>query len=484
MASSTPKSPDALLSSYLDSLLTEEGLGCHADEGDNVDEGDNLHEGMSASEPVFPSSEDASSESISASVSSSEFRINGTDSYESSPPPEVRVSESRVSETAVLPESVGIQSRLTEKTPSTHRAPSLHVKDVRKPVTERTKARYESIGSSLEKYTQTLEPHPRVDQSEPVTLPKSTSSATPTSTTTPNSVMSPTINANAVTSASMTSSPVEAKPQHKMNALSLPREPEPVDDLLAQKRAQVEKLLKGAVAKPLIETKVDTKIPEVEVKARVDVGEQQDVEAKKPLKIKTDIDTRKTIEVAPTEVATPAEPDAEVISQSDAAVDSHLEWCENGRPQWAQNRFEVLLFSVSGLTLAVPLVSLGTIHPLTDELTPLFGQADWFMGLQPTAMGKIRTVNTALFVMPERYKPEFSDSFKYVMSIDGLPWGLAVDEVKQPISLDPDEVNWRSGRGKRAWLAGTVKTHMCALLDIPKLGHELEVNDKNKQPKS
>ena len=156
-----------------------------------------------------------------------------------------------------------------------------------------------------------------------------------------------------------------------------------------------------------------------------------------------------------------------------------LEWLPNGLPQWAQSRFDVLLFKVSGLTLAVPLVSLGQIQPITDELTPLFGQADWFMGLQPTPQGKIRTVNTAKFVMPERYDENFVKSAKYVVSINGVPWGLAVDSVNQPISLMPDDVKWRGDRSKRPWLAGTVKEHMCALLDIPRIGQMFIDADKN-----
>ena len=126
-----------------------------------------------------------------------------------------------------------------------------------------------------------------------------------------------------------------------------------------------------------------------------------------------------------------------------------LEWLENGKPQWAQSRFDVLLFQVSGLTLAVPLIALGQIQPLTDELTPLFGQADWFMGLQPTPGGKIRTVNTAKFVMPERYDEAFVKTAKYVVSINGVPWGLAVDSVNQPIALQPEDVKWRGDRSKR-----------------------------------
>nr|WP_024459993.1 chemotaxis protein CheW [Marinimicrobium sp. LS-A18] len=157
-----------------------------------------------------------------------------------------------------------------------------------------------------------------------------------------------------------------------------------------------------------------------------------------------------------------------------------VEWLANGRPAWAQERFDVLLFKVSGLTLAVPLIALGQIQPLTDELTPLFGQADWFMGLLPTPTGKIRTVNTARFVMPERYDERFVETAEYVISIDGVPWGLAVDSVNQPISLDPEDVKWRTERSRRPWLAGTVKEHMCALLDIPRIGQLLMEADRKR----
>lgn len=151
----------------------------------------------------------------------------------------------------------------------------------------------------------------------------------------------------------------------------------------------------------------------------------------------------------------------------------------NGRPSWAQSEFDVLLFSVSQLTLAVPLISLGKIQKINDELTPLFGQAKWFMGVLPTEQGRIRCVDTALFVMPEKYRPEFRDNYRFIITIDGFPWGLAVDEVKQPIQLQPEAVNWRGKRSQRPWLAGTIRERMCALVDIPKLGELLLAEDKN-----
>lgn len=168
---------------------------------------------------------------------------------------------------------------------------------------------------------------------------------------------------------------------------------------------------------------------------------------------------------------------AEISKQR--GLQEKLQWNGNGRPEWAQSAFEALLFTVSGLTLAVPLIALGQIQPITAELTPLFGQADWFMGIQPTPSGKVRTVNTALFVMPERYDDNFPGNAKYVVSINGMPWGLAVDTVKQPITLQPEDVKWRTTHGSRPWLAGTVKKEMCALLDISAIGNMLQDGDKN-----
>ena len=135
--------------------------------------------------------------------------------------------------------------------------------------------------------------------------------------------------------------------------------------------------------------------------------------------------------------------------------------------RWAEGPFECLLFDVAGLTLAVPLAALGTIYPYqADQLTPLFGQPDWFVGILPTAGANLKVLETARWVMPERYTADMRDGLKYVISINGYDWGLAVHQVRHSIHLQPEEVKWRTQRGKRAWLAGTVIEHMCALLDV------------------
>lgn len=181
------------------------------------------------------------------------------------------------------------------------------------------------------------------------------------------------------------------------------------------------------------------------------------------------------------------EPVTENINRSNISEDLKQEnknpwgdyqW-ENDRPPWAQQQFDCLLFEVCGFHFAVPLITLGQIQAITEDLTPVFGQAQWFMGIQNTPMGKQRVVNTALFVMPERYQPTQDYNPPYMISIADCPWALAVDKVNQPISLMPDAVKWRVHREKQTWLAGVVKKQMCVLIDVPELAKQLLNGDKN-----
>lgn len=174
------------------------------------------------------------------------------------------------------------------------------------------------------------------------------------------------------------------------------------------------------------------------------------------------------------------DPPAPQVSQQQSHQHQTTSWLDNGRPSWAQEPFECLLFSVGGLTLAVPLVELGTIYTMSEELTPIFGQIDWFMGLLPVKDSNIRTVNTAKLVMPERYTESMKEHFSYVISINGMDWGLAVDQVSSAITLSPDDVRWRGERARRPWLAGTVVEHMCALLDVSQLAAMFLQQDRTK----
>lgn len=162
------------------------------------------------------------------------------------------------------------------------------------------------------------------------------------------------------------------------------------------------------------------------------------------------------------------------------------EWFDNGRPSWAQEQFDVLFVTVNNVNLALPLMALDGIHVLNDEpLTPLFAQSDWFMGLHKTHMGNIKTVNTARFLMPERIDntldPSEIPAFQYNVAINDSGWGLAVNNIDQPVSISPEDIRWRVNRSSRPWVAGMVKEKMCILLDIPALSELFLTKDKNRQ---
>jgi purine-binding chemotaxis protein CheW len=177
-------------------------------------------------------------------------------------------------------------------------------------------------------------------------------------------------------------------------------------------------------------------------------------------------------------IISPVVPVMEIPALIEPVVEVHLPSQRNptppptpdARPAWAAEPFECLLFDVAGLTLAVPLVCLGSIYPLAGhDLTPLFGQPNWFLGILPSQAGNLKVLDTARWIMPDRYRDDFRQGLQYVISVQGYEWGLAVHQVSRSLRLDPSEIKWRSHRGQRPWLAGTVIEHMCALLDVSEL---------------
>ena len=118
----------------------------------------------------------------------------------------------------------------------------------------------------------------------------------------------------------------------------------------------------------------------------------------------------------------------------------------------------------------MPLGYLGSIYSLAGhEMTPLFGQPEWCLGNLPSQAGNLKVLDTARWVMPDRYRDDFRQGLQYVISVQGYEWGLAVHQVSRSLRLNPNEIKWRSHRGQRPWLAGTVIEHMCALLDVAQL---------------
>jgi purine-binding chemotaxis protein CheW len=133
-------------------------------------------------------------------------------------------------------------------------------------------------------------------------------------------------------------------------------------------------------------------------------------------------------------------------------------------------RFQALFFEVAGLILAVPLTTLGGIHQI-DKIAPLFGKPDWFMGVMLHRESKLSVVDSAKWVMPEKYTEELAESlnYRYMIMLGESEWGLASEKLVNTVNLTKDDVKWRGSTGKRPWLAGMVKEKMCALIDVEEL---------------
>lgn len=139
------------------------------------------------------------------------------------------------------------------------------------------------------------------------------------------------------------------------------------------------------------------------------------------------------------------------------------------------DEFQVLFFKVAGLTLAVPLVSLGGIVKV-ERINHIIGRPSWFLGVQTHREEQLNLVDTCAWVMPEKYTDKLAQSvnYQYLVLLEGSNWGLACESLLNAVKINKSQVNWRSKAGKRPWLAGVVKEQMCGILHVQALVEMLD----------
>lgn len=177
------------------------------------------------------------------------------------------------------------------------------------------------------------------------------------------------------------------------------------------------------------------------------------------------------VEIEPVSVSPAPEPVARKVAEPVPRAEPLPQQPEEpavppSRPEWSGQPFECLIFTVAGLQLAVPLILLGAIHRIEENIKPIPGSPRWYMGIRADRDQNLRVVDTAEWIMAGRVPPNARENYRFVIRLDNSEWGLACDDVAQSFTLKPDEVRWRTARSKRPWLAGTVVNHMCALIDV------------------
>lgn len=210
----------------------------------------------------------------------------------------------------------------------------------------------------------------------------------------------------------------------------------------------------------------ETSLPlvEPEVKQPVVGLEQLVAEVPKIIsEIKTQVETRVETD---NQLEIKTETDVQIKTQSEEITQQAP---DTGVPEWAETRFQCLMFNVAGLNLAVPLVKLNSVIPWDENITQTPNQTEWYLGLVQHLQNQIKVIDTALLVMPENRHKNLVDSasgrLSHILLVDDYKWGLACSSIGDVIWLNQDEVKWRKNKSSRAWLSGTSLEHLCAIMD-------------------
>lgn len=179
--------------------------------------------------------------------------------------------------------------------------------------------------------------------------------------------------------------------------------------------------------------------------------------------------------IAEIQVDTPVKPAAVPVSETLVIPEPLVpvvvaeETADSGVPAWAEQPFQCLLFKVSGLTLAVPLVKLNSVIPWRDNITRTPNSTNWYLGLVQSHGANVKVIDTALMVLPENRRSSIdldpSHRFSHILLVDDYNWGLACDAIGDVIWLDQHKVKWRKNKTRRPWLAGTALELLCAIID-------------------
>ncbi|MCU7871261.1 MAG: chemotaxis protein CheW [Candidatus Thiodiazotropha sp. (ex Lucinoma borealis)] len=171
------------------------------------------------------------------------------------------------------------------------------------------------------------------------------------------------------------------------------------------------------------------------------------------------------------EPPTDADIKVEEIEQSAVAVhqpamhDEQL--CQQkSAPSWAESAFQVLLFKVNGIKLGIPLSSLMGILSYAGEASQLPGQPGWSLGVVVNRDEKVIIVNSTRLLMPERLTGNEALHPQHLLLIGDGHRALAVDSICDTLTVEKDEVRWRSGSGLRPWYAGIIIQELSVLLDV------------------
>lgn len=149
--------------------------------------------------------------------------------------------------------------------------------------------------------------------------------------------------------------------------------------------------------------------------------------------------------------------------------------------------FQTLIFEISGVRMAVPLVELGGIHPFVP-LQHIIGKPDWYAGFVQLKGKAVNCIDGAKWLLTDkRPSKELEHSshsdldYQFIIMLNDTNWGIACHNLVDTVLMFKEEIKWRDTDIKRPWMAGLVKEQMCAMLDTYQLTDMLDAGLKSDQ---
>ncbi len=140
-----------------------------------------------------------------------------------------------------------------------------------------------------------------------------------------------------------------------------------------------------------------------------------------------------------------------------------------GAPAQGRRTLEAIIFTIDGLRLALPAEKLARIVEFPDDILPAASTLPWYTGRAMLGQTGIDIIDPAEIVIPPSHRVRSSDArrqdMRYLLLIKDSSWALACQEVA-PVTIDDGQIRRRTPRSRRLWLAGTVMSHACGLLDV------------------
>lgn len=138
-------------------------------------------------------------------------------------------------------------------------------------------------------------------------------------------------------------------------------------------------------------------------------------------------------------------------------------------PPWGHGVFPCLVWEAGGLRLAVALAQLQSVLPAPNQLRVAPDDPTWLMGHSGGARA-LRVIDLAAWIWAAQGSPTPTRCGAERLLLTGAEgWALACPPGGDTAQLRSSEVTWRTAQTRRRWLAGTLHSPRCALIDVDAL---------------